>query len=78
MRNPLQRPLELVGRRMLRPQDAQSMGKVHRSLKDERQKREWREWRHSKRRNGDETRVRRKNARERWTYNRETAAKFFN
>ena len=31
------------------------MGKVHRSLKNERQKREWREWRHSKRRNGDDT-----------------------
>ena len=54
------------------------MGKVHRSLKNERQKREWREWRHSKRRNGDETQERRKSARERWNNNRETAAKFFN
>ena len=68
----------MVGRRMLRPQDTQSMGKVHRSLKNERQKREWREWRHSKRRNGDETQERRKSTRERWTNNRETAAKFFN
>ena len=44
------------------------MGKVHRSLKNERQKSG----------GNAQTRERRKSARERWTNNRETAAKFFN